>query len=143
MRGEEGEGGEKEGRRRSGRQKGIGKRKTKQKGYSVGEKWERKEIGELPEENMERERTVESCIISQHAKTDTNIYINIPSAVFQCLKNKKSIEKKRRRSKRRKSKQTSCGHDLKTLMELTAVMRRKGGRSNPHRPLTPSDVYPQ
>ena len=26
---------------------------------------------------------------------------------------------------------------------LTAVMRRQGGRSNPHRPLTSNDVYPQ
>ena len=25
----------------------------------------------------------------------------------------------------------------------TAVMRRQGGRSNPHRPLTSNDVYPQ
>ena len=25
----------------------------------------------------------------------------------------------------------------------TAVMRRQGGRSNPHQPLTSSDVYPQ
>ena len=32
---------------------------------------------------------------------------------------------------------------LKVPGSWTAVMRRQGGRSNPHRPLTSNDVYPQ